>query len=112
MALLVQALITGLAERGWPSLEVVRGPRVVTAQANYGLLGYQPEEITLGSAHTRWVSATTLLRTQTTSLVTEHLPRLAHTRVGTVQGLVAPGMTYRRDNRDRWHCAEPHQMDV
>lgn len=112
VAHLVQRFITGLPERGWPRMEVVRGPRIVTDQANYGLLGYQPEEITLGSEHTRWVSDTTLLRTQTTSGVTGHLPQMAHTRGGAARGMVAPGITYRRDNRDRWHCAEPHQMDV
>ena len=26
--------------------------------------------------------------------------------------LAAPGITFRRDSRDRWHCAEPHQMDI
>jgi phenylalanyl-tRNA synthetase alpha chain len=111
--LMVEAILAGLAKRNWPEAEVKRGPRVVSAAENYGLLGYDSNEITLGSAHTRWVSPTTLLRTQTTSLIPSALQAAAQTRrPGELVLIAAPGITYRRDERDRLHCGEPHQMDV
>lgn len=111
--LMVGRIIEGLEERGWPKASIQRGPRLVTAQENYGLLGYDSNEITLGSAHTRWVHENTLLRTQTTSLIPGTLQRAASTRKpGELVVIAAPGITYRRDERDKLHCAEPHQMDV
>ncbi|NWA08501.1 PheS-related mystery ligase SrmL [Pseudomonas gingeri] len=111
--LLVQEILDGLAQRGWPEAELQAGPRVVSAEENYGLLGYDPAEITLGSEHTRWVNEHSLLRTQTTSQIPLALQRAARRRqLGERIVLAAPGITYRRDTRDRWHCAEPHQMDI
>lgn len=111
ISLVMNEILTGLSHREWPWIEVSRGPRVVRADDNYGLLGYRPDEVTLSSMHTRWVTHETLLRTQMTSLVATLLPDLAARRQGVV-GLALPGMVYRRDVRDRWHCAEPHQMDL
>jgi len=92
---------------------MVTGPKVVHARENYALLGYAPDEITLGSAHTRWVDQERLLRTQTTSQIPSALLAAANVRrPGEVKVLAAPGITFRRDTRDRWHCAEPHQMDI
>jgi phenylalanyl-tRNA synthetase alpha chain len=111
--LLVNRILDGLVQKGWPVMRVCRGPRVVSASDNYGLLGYDSDDVTLGSTHTRWVDGQTLLRTQMTSLVAGHLPSLAHDRSpGVMTGMALPGMVYRRDVRDRWHCGEPHQMDL
>lgn len=111
--LMVNTILKGLENRGWPKAQVCRGPRVVSARENYGLLGYNDNEVTLGSSHTRWVTQTTLLRTQTTSLIPQALQSAASTRQpGELVLIAAPGITYRRDERDRLHCAEPHQMDV
>lgn len=87
-----------------------RGQRIVQAQHNYHLLGYAPDEVVLSQTHTHWVDAQRLLRTQTTSVVLEQLEQLvAHPRSTLV---LAPGMVYRRDVRDKTHCGQPHQMDV
>ena len=111
--LLQQEIISGLKHKGWPEAQRVTGPRVVTAEENYGLLGYSPDEITLGSAHTRWVDELTLLRTQTTSQIPAALQAAAKRRgPQELIMIAAPGITFRRDTRDRWHCAEPHQMDI
>ena len=113
IGLLARSIVEGLQHKGWPGLDVLTGPRIVSQAENYGLLGYHVDEVTLGSAYTRWISDSALLRTQTTSLIPAALHGLAQKRVpGQSLGLVAPGITYRRDNRDRWHCGEPHQMDV
>ncbi|MBV6821866.1 hypothetical protein [Pseudomonas sp. PD9R] len=111
--LLLNEVLDGLKEKGWPQAQLQSGPRIVSAEENYGLLGYDSAEITLGSAHTRWVDECSLLRTQTTSQIPRALQRAAHIRQpGQMILLAAPGITFRRDSRDRWHCAEPHQMDI
>ena len=111
--LLLNEVLQGLAEQGWPQAQLQTGPRIVSAEENYGLLGYDPAEVTLGSEHTRWVDECSLLRTQTTSQIPAALQRAAHVRQpGETILLAAPGITFRRDSRDRWHCAEPHQMDI
>lgn len=113
IGLLLGEVLEGLVIRGWPAGKILRGPRIVSAQENYGLLGYDPAEVTLGSEHTRWVDEHSLLRTQTTSQIPRALQRIAQDRqAGEVILLAAPGITFRRDSRDRWHCAEPHQMDI
>ncbi|MDI3273751.1 hypothetical protein [Pseudomonas sp. AL03] len=111
--LLLNEVLQELAEKGWPQAQLQTGPRIVSAEENYGLLGYDPAEVTLGSEHTRWVDECSLLRTQTTSQIPAALQRAAHVRQpGETILLAAPGITFRRDSRDRWHCAEPHQMDI
>jgi len=111
--LMVAEILRGLEALRWPAPNIRRGTRVVSAEENYGLLGYGAGEITLGSEHTRWVTANTLLRTQTTSQIPPALQEAAAVRApGSAVLIAAPGMTYRRDTRDRWHCAEPHQMDI
>ena len=113
IGLLLNEVLEGLVLRGWPVGQILRGPRIVSAQENYGLLGYDPAEVTLGSEHTRWVDEHSLLRTQTTSQIPVALQRIAQSRKeGEIILLAAPGITFRRDSRDRWHCAEPHQMDI
>ncbi|WP_395593599.1 hypothetical protein AB4P93_04905 [Pseudomonas sp. B26140] len=113
LRLLLDEVLLGLAENGWPRAQLQVGPRIVSAEENYGLLGYDPKEITLGSEHTRWVDEHSLLRTQTTSQIPGALQLAAQVRQpGQAVLLAAPGITFRRDSRDRWHCAEPHQMDI
>jgi len=113
IGLLLDEVLEGLKARGWPDAQVLRGPRIVSAQEHYGLLGYDPAEVTLGSEHTRWVDEHSLLRTQTTSQIPKALQQAAQNRkAGELILLAAPGITFRRDSRDRWHCAEPHQMDI
>ena len=89
---------------------VLKGPKVVNAHHNYKLLGYPENDITQSNVYTKWVDEGNILRTQTTSLILEYLVRWRENPHPTV--VVAPGMVYRRDVRDRWHCANPHQMDV
>ena len=78
--LILNEILQGLAEKGWPQAKLQTGPRIVSAQENYGLLGYDPAEVTLGSEHTRWVDECSLLRTQTTSQIPAALQRAAEWR--------------------------------
>lgn len=109
IALMQQTICQKLANL-YPEIIQVQGPRVVSKAENYDLLGYSDQEVTLGNTYTKWVNQTHLLRTQTTSLIVKALKELAQNPKA--QTLLAPGLVYRRDVRDRWHCAEPHQMDV
>lgn len=96
----------------YPNLPIVvlKGSKVVNAQHNYNLLGYPDDDITQTNVYTKWVDEHNILRTQTTSLILEYLLKWRENPHPTI--VVAPGMVYRRDVRDRWHCANPHQMDV
>jgi len=104
----VQKAISSL----YPHLPIVvlKGSKVVNAQHNYNLLGYPDDDITQTNVYTKWVDEHNILRTQTTSLILEYLLKWRENPHPTI--VVAPGMVYRRDVRDRWHCATPHQMDV
>lgn len=108
MANQVQTAIAQL----YPTLPVVvlKGPKMVNAQHNYQLLGYPEDNITQSNVYTKWVDDENILRTQTTSLILEYLLQWRDNPHPTI--VLAPGMVYRRDVRDRWHCAHPHQMDV
>lgn len=104
----VQKAISSL----YPHLPIVvlKGSKVVNAQHNYNLLGYPDDDITQTNVYTKWVDEHNILRTQTTSVILEYLLKWRENPHPTI--VVAPGMVYRRDVRDRWHCANPHQMDV
>ena len=106
----MQQLLVEQLHRLYPPVQKVEGSRIVSQAENYDLLGYSSEDVTRGNTYTKWVDDTHLLRTQTTSLIVGALQQLSH--CPQPQTLVAPGLVYRRDVRDRWHCAEPHQMDV
>lgn len=104
--------VCGAALGVMPGLHAVwrRGDRIARAAHNYHLLGYAPEDVVLSAAHTQWVDGERLLRTQTTSVVLEHLEQWKQAPVPSL--VLAPGLVYRRDVRDRTHCGQPHQMDV
>ena len=88
----------------------ITGPRIVEADHNYRLLGYPQDAVVQESTYTQWVDSSHILRTQTTSLILGRLLQLAQKPAPIT--LLAPGMVYRRDVRDRWHCGQPHQMDI
>ncbi|ABC83199.1 hypothetical protein [Anaeromyxobacter dehalogenans] len=90
---------------------VERASPVVAVADNYDRLHYPPGGAARDARHTRYVSETHLLRTQTTALVPPALRRLAAAPPRDVL-LVCPGMVYRRDAIDRLHTGEPHQVDL
>lgn len=108
MAQTIQLSIAAL----YPALPIVvlKGDRVVNAEHNYTLLGYPTDDITQTNVYTKWVDTERILRTQTTSLILEYMLEWRKQPCPTI--VLAPGLVYRRDVRDRWHCATPHQMDV
>ena len=93
-----------------PPIQWVKGLPIVSVDHNYRLLGYADDDITQADRYTKWVDERHVLRTQTTSLIVGQL--LAQSPLPHAMTMLAPGMVYRRDVRDRWHCGEPHQMDI
>lgn len=108
IALMVDALQAGL--ESWPPILKIHGEPIVDARHNYTLLGYPPDAIVQDATYTHWIDDRRILRTQATALVLQSLIDLAAAPRPVV--LLAPAMVYRRDVRDRWHCAQPHQVDI
>jgi len=106
VSLMIEEIIERL-DYGVP-VERVEGDKIVHRAHNYDLLGYPSDDVTLAGRYTQWVDHEHCLRTQTTSLVVQELIKTPNR----ARVLVAPGMVYRRDVRDRWHCGQPHQMDI
>lgn len=111
---LVLDAVVGALAGGWGCpVAVERASAVVSVQDNYDRLHYPPDGAARDARHTRYVSATHLLRTQTSAMVPPALRRWA--RAGAVPDdvlLVCPGVVYRRDAIDRLHSGEPHQVDL
>jgi len=78
---------------------------------NYDRLLYPPDGAARDVRYTRYVTETTLLRTQTSAMVPGALRELAREPLPDVL-LVCPGLVYRRDAIDRLHTGEPHQVDL
>lgn len=108
IALMVDTLQSALSD--YPSATRIHGSPLADAAHNYTLLGYPPDAVVQDSTYTHWVDHRTMLRTQTTATILQALLDLSPDL--RPQTLLAPGMVYRRDVRDRWHCAQPHQMDI
>jgi phenylalanyl-tRNA synthetase alpha chain len=99
-----------LAAWGCPAI-VERASPVVSIADNYDRLRYPADGAARDARHTRYVSATHLLRTQTSALIPPLLRRLAADPPRDAL-LVCPGIVYRRDAIDRLHVGEPHQVDL
>lgn len=86
---------------------------VVPVADNYDRLHYPPDGAARAERHTRYVSETRVLRTQTTAAVPALLAQLARDPAPAWDVLlVCPGVVYRRDAIDRLHSGEPHQVDL
>jgi phenylalanyl-tRNA synthetase alpha chain len=104
--------ILAAAHARWPvDLVLDRGDHVVDVADNYDRLGYTSDARARDARYTRYVSATRMLRSQTSALIPAVLRRLAAS--GRYPALIAcPGLVYRRDVIDRLHTGTPHQMDL
>ncbi len=111
----IQILIDRAAaalRRAWGSeVRWCRGPRIVPVADNYDRLGYAGEAITRDTRYTRYVDATSMLRSHSTAMIPPALRRLAR-EPGDDVLLVCPGIVYRRDAIDWQHTGTPHQLDL
>jgi phenylalanyl-tRNA synthetase alpha chain len=78
---------------------------------NYDRLHYPPGGAARDARYTRYVSETTVLRSQTSAMIPPLLADVAHDPPADVL-LACPGLVYRRDEIDRLHTGEPHQVDL
>jgi phenylalanyl-tRNA synthetase alpha chain len=104
--------VTRALERAWgvPTL-LRRSSPVVTIADNYDHLGYPPDGAARDARYTRYVTAHTLLRTQTSAMIPPLLRELSGAPPGDTL-IACPGLVYRRDCIDRLHVGEPHQLDL
>jgi phenylalanyl-tRNA synthetase alpha chain len=109
----LDAAVAALATSWGCAVRVERAGPVVTVEDNYDRLHYPPDGAARDARHTRYVSGTHLLRTQTSAMIPPLLRRLA-AEEGAPEDvlLVCPGVVYRRDAVDRLHSGEPHQVDL
>jgi phenylalanyl-tRNA synthetase alpha chain len=111
MQLVVRSIISSLVESWHCQAIVHRASPVVSIEDNYDRLHYPRDGAARDARYTRYVSETTLLRTQTSAMIPPLLRSIAHQPTEDV--LVAcPGLVYRRDTIDRLHTGEPHQIDL
>ncbi|MBU0530974.1 hypothetical protein KJ910_00545 [Patescibacteria group bacterium] len=107
--LVLNEIIKGMAEQGWPAAEVRRSSPVVPVADNFDRLFFPTDNISRSSVYTRYTDPDHLLRTHTSSMI----PDLLLERPALPDRLmVCPGICFRRDIVDRTHCGEPHQLDI
>lgn len=112
LQLLLQAAIDALCGVWSIPCRTHRSNPVVPIEDNYDRLGYPPEGVARDARYTRYVSDRLLLRTQTSAMLPEALRRLTLTEAHSDWLLACPGIVYRRDEIDREHTGEPHQLDL
>ena len=104
--------IEGRLRASWKcDLVLHRAHPVVSVEDNYDRLHYPPDGASRDARYTRYVSNDRLLRTHTTALIPGLLRQIAAVPSRDVL-LVCPGLVYRRDQIDRLHTGEPHQLDL
>jgi phenylalanyl-tRNA synthetase alpha chain len=112
MQLLLRDVVEAL-RRAWECEVLVhRESPIVSVDQNYDRLHYPPEGAARDARYTRYLNDTTVLRTQTSTMIPGLLGRLAEDRALEDVLLVCPGLVYRRDAIDRLHAGEPHQVDL
>ena len=112
----MQELLAGVQQAllaAWgSSLLLHRAHPIVSVEENYDRLLYPPDGAAREARYTRYVTPTTLLRTQTSAMVPGALRELASADPPADTLVVCPGLVYRRDAIDRLHTGEPHQVDL
>lgn len=98
--------------RKWRCRRIIyRSCPIVSVADNYDNLGYPPDGAARAARYTRYVSPSTLLRTQASASIPGLLRALAADVPEDIL-LICPALSYRRDVIDRIHVAEPHQLDI
>jgi phenylalanyl-tRNA synthetase alpha chain len=111
MQILVEAIVRSLQDAWQCPTILERAHPIVRIEDNYDRLHYPPDGAARDARYTRYVSDSTLLRTQTSAMIPPLLERTSKAMPPDVL-LVCPGLVYRRDSIDRLHTGEPHQLDL
>jgi len=114
MQQVADSIVSLLASRWGCDRVLVRTDPVVDVVDNYDNLHYPVGGAARDARYTRYVTPSTLLRTQTSAMI----PPTLRSWGGTIPNLsgdvlcVCPGLVYRRETIDKLHTGEPHQMDL
>jgi phenylalanyl-tRNA synthetase alpha chain len=111
MQLLVAEIVRSLRETWNCDVVVHRAPPVVSLEDNYGRLGYPADAAARDVRYTRYVTATSVLRTHASAMIPGLLRTISAAEYPDVL-LVCPGLVYRRDRIERLSVGEPHQLDL
>ena len=111
LQLLLAEIVRALREAWNCDVVVHRAPPVVSLEDNYEQLGYPEDAPARDARYTRYVTATSVLRTHTSALIPGLLRMICRTGYADVL-LVCVGLAYRRDRIERLSVGEPHQLDV
>ncbi len=109
--LVLDRIVSALAEHWDCEVRWHRGERVVPVADNYDQLGYDPADVTRDARYTRYADDRNMLRSHSSALIPGALRSLAADPADDVL-LVCPGVVYRRDAIDRLHTGTPHQLDL
>ena len=113
MQILLGRVVEALHEAWGCEVLIHRESPIVSVEENYDALHYPPEGASREARYTRYLNERTILRTQTSVMISDLLRRLAKRREPWSDVLlVCPGLVYRRDAIDRLHTGEPHQVDL
>jgi phenylalanyl-tRNA synthetase alpha chain len=109
VSIIVEKIRQKLEKKYSISASIEKGTKIISVHDNYYALGYDKNEVTLGTRYTKYLNETDMLRTQMSSVI----PSLLRNYQKDGNKLwMCPGIVYRRDVRDKTHVGEPHQMDV
>jgi phenylalanyl-tRNA synthetase alpha chain len=111
MQQIVNRVAGALAARWGCELRIHRAHPVVTTADNYDRLHISTGAVTRDARYTRYVAPGRVLRTHTTAMIPPLLRELSAAPPADVL-LACPGLAYRRDQIDRLHTGEPHQVDL
>lgn len=111
MQRLVDRITGALAARWGCEVCVRRAHPVVPISDNYDRLHIGAGAVTRDARYTRYVAADRVLRTHASAMIPPLLRELSAAPPADVL-LACPGLAYRRDQIDRLHTGEPHQMDL
>lgn len=112
LQLLVTTAQEALSSRWQIPVLIHRANPIIPIEDNYDRLLYPPEGVARDARYTRYVSEHLLLRTQTSALIPDALTRLRLSDDHSDWIVACPGIVYRRDEIDRLHTGEPHQLDL
>src|SRR5918996_1674116 len=111
MQLLVGDIVRSLRDAWNCDVVVHRASPVVSLEDNYDRLGYPADAAARDARYTRYVAATSVLRTHASAMIPGLLRMIAAAEYADVL-LVCLGLVYRRDRIERLSVGEPHQLDL
>ncbi|WP_414586271.1 hypothetical protein [Scytonema sp. PCC 10023] len=105
--LIVYKIAEDLQASGYPEPTIWRSSPITTVANNFDKLYFPSDSLSRSPKYTRYLSDGKLLRTHTTAIMPDLLPKLQGEQL-----IVHSGICYRRDVVDKRHVGEPHQMDI